>query len=85
MELSQFALNCKSGSITLIRNRADGVCVLCILADVATNGADDPLYVKWFGDGDYIAVVGAYESMLSSNKRNVSFRCDDIDGKCVFL
>jgi hypothetical protein len=52
---------------------------------VTANGADDPLFVKWFGDGDYISVVGAFQSILSSNKANVTIRCDDIDGKCVLF
>lgn len=52
-------------------------------SDVLANGADDPLYVKWFGTGDYISVVGAYEGLLSSNKRNVTIRCDNPDQKYV--
>jgi hypothetical protein len=49
--------------------------------DVAANGAEDPVYVRYFGKGDYTAVMGALDTLLSSNMANVTFRCDDPDKK----
>lgn len=51
------------------------------VADVASRGNNDTLYKKWFGNGDYVAVIGAYESLLVTNKANMTLRCDNIDGK----
>ncbi|KAF9467229.1 putative peptidase family-domain-containing protein [Collybia nuda] len=48
---------------------------------VLANGPQDPLYKKYFGKGDYIAVLGALDGILVGNKEGVLLRCDDIDGK----
>lgn len=50
--------------------------------DIASRGAQDPLYTKWFGNGDYISVIGSYQAILSSNKANMTLRCDNPDGNC---
>jgi hypothetical protein len=34
----------------------------------------------YFGDGDSVVVLGAYENLMRSNKEGVLLRCDDIDG-----
>ncbi|RDB17278.1 Antigen 1 [Hypsizygus marmoreus] len=49
---------------------------------VLANGPEDLLYKKYFGDGDYISVLGAFDGILVSNKEGVLLRCDNIDGNC---
>lgn len=51
---------------------------------VQTNGAKDPVFGLYFGKEPeaYPAVIGAYQALLSSNKKGVVFRCDDVDGNC---
>lgn len=50
---------------------------------VYRNGPSDPVYQLYFGDGDSVVVLGAYENLMRSNKEGVLLRCDDIDGNCV--
>ncbi|WVQ99805.1 hypothetical protein IAU59_006947 [Kwoniella sp. CBS 9459] len=51
---------------------------------VATNGAEDPVFQKYFGTEpkSYATVLGVWESLLTSNKEGVLLRCDNPDGNC---
>ncbi|KAK6910705.1 hypothetical protein I203_104737 [Kwoniella mangroviensis CBS 8507] len=51
---------------------------------VVKNGAEDPVFQKYFGKEKeaYSTVVGVWESLLTSNKDGVIFRCDNPDGNC---
>lgn len=82
MTLADFAKQCKRLKRRISGSQTDNPsCLSSLLTDVTTNGAEDPLFQKWFGQADYISVVGAYSAFLDSNKNNVTIRCDDIDGK----
>lgn len=50
------------------------------ITDVYRNGPSDPVYQLYFGTGDSVVVLGAYENLMRSNKEGVILRCDDIDG-----
>ncbi|WVF72582.1 hypothetical protein IAT40_007399 [Kwoniella sp. CBS 6097] len=51
---------------------------------VAANGPEDPVFQKYFGkeQKSYTTVLGVWESLLTSNKEGVIFRCDNPDGNC---
>ncbi|RMD40856.1 hypothetical protein DV735_g4281, partial [Chaetothyriales sp. CBS 134920] len=42
------------------------------------------LYRKFFGNRPPYEVIGAYELVISGEKSDVLFRCDNPDGNCVF-
>ena len=48
----------------------------------ATNGPEDPIFTKYFGTDPkaFSAVIGIWETLLTSNKEGVIFRCDNPDG-----
>jgi hypothetical protein len=50
-----------------------------LISDVYRNGPSDPIYKLYFGTGDSVVVLGAYENLMRSNKEGVILRCDDID------
>lgn len=54
---------------------------------IKQNGPDDPIFQMYFGDNDhaYATTLGVYESIMSSDKTGVLFRCDNIDGVSGFL
>lgn len=45
-------------------------------------GNESKFYEKYFGDAPTGEVVGWYENIVSADKSDVLFRCDDIDGNC---
>ncbi|RKF59099.1 Major allergen Asp f 2 [Erysiphe neolycopersici] len=45
-------------------------------------GAESPIYKKYFGKGPTGAVLGWYDKIASSNRKDIIFRCDDPDKKC---
>lgn len=47
-------------------------------------GNESKFYQKYFGDARTGEVVGWYENVVSADKSDVLFRCDDIDGNCKF-
>ncbi|WWC90932.1 uncharacterized protein L201_005870 [Kwoniella dendrophila CBS 6074] len=51
---------------------------------VVTNGAQDPVFQKYFGTKPeaFSTVAGVWETLLTSNKEGVLLRCDNIDGNC---
>lgn len=64
-------------------------------ADTAGKGPQDPLFLKvrnslhrgpltpqYFGNGDWVTVLGAFDALLYSNKQGVILRCDDPDDNC---
>ena len=52
---------------------------------IVTNGPDDPVFQLYFGTdpASYVTAIGSWDSLLSSNKENVIFRCDNPDGNCA--
>ena len=51
---------------------------------ISNNGASDPIFQLYVGNAteSYAKSLGAWESLLTSNKEGVLLRCDDIDGNC---
>lgn len=45
-------------------------------------GNESKFYKKYFGNSPTAEVVGWYENIVSADKTNVLFRCDDPDGNC---
>lgn len=45
-------------------------------------GNESKFFQKYFGDAKTGEVVGWYENVVSADKSDVLFRCDDIDGNC---
>jgi len=40
------------------------------------------LTLQYFGNGDWVTVLGAFDALLYSNKEGVVIRCDDPDSNC---
>jgi hypothetical protein len=53
----------------------------------ATNGPQDPIFTQYFGTDPkaFSAVIGIWETLLTSNKEGVIFRCDNPDGVSPIL
>ncbi|KAI3609564.1 gpi-anchored protein [Moniliophthora roreri] len=51
---------------------------------VLKNGHDDKLFKTYFGTAQPYPVLGANEQLISGNKTGILFRCDNIDGKCLW-
>lgn len=49
---------------------------------VLSNGADDFLFKKYFGDGATAEVIGWFDKLLYGDKTGVLLRYDDIDRNC---
>lgn len=49
---------------------------------LVANGPTDEVYKLYFGDGNWLTAMGAFDGILNSNKEGVLLRCDNIDGNC---
>ncbi|GME78290.1 unnamed protein product [Ambrosiozyma monospora] len=47
------------------------------------NGASDGIFKRWFGDGSIYEVLGLLNYLVESEKSDIIYRCDDIDGNCA--
>ncbi|EMR66328.1 hypothetical protein MGN70_010557 [Eutypa lata] len=45
-------------------------------------GNSSEFYTKYFGSAPTAEVIGWYDRIVSGDKGNIWFRCDDIDGNC---
>ena len=45
-------------------------------------GNESHIYRKYFGNSPSMNTIGAFDIVVSGDKKDISFRCDNPDGKC---
>ena len=79
-EITAFAQKCKPISYCCFRETLLMSITSRLGTDIYQNGPSDPVYQLYFGTGDSVVALGAYENLMRSNKEGVILRCDDPDG-----
>lgn len=84
---SPFAIHesCNATERTQLRHALNEVVVLATHArdHILQHGGQSPYYVKYFGNASTAEPIGWYSRVVSADRGNITFRCDDPDRNCA--